>query len=62
MLLTIVVTYILGESKKEILKDFVSDFEKNGNLSPKCPKYESPVVIYTKFDISHNPLSSHLHF
>ena len=37
----------LGEAKKEVLKNFAADFEKNGYLSPKWPKYESQVVIYT---------------
>ena len=40
-------TCLLGEAKKEMLKNFASDFEKNGYLSPKWPKYESQVVIYT---------------
>ena len=37
----------LGEAKNEMLKNFASDFEKNGYLSPKWPKYESQVVVYT---------------
>ena len=41
------VLYKLGEAKKEMLKNFASDFEKNGYLSPKWPKYESQVVVYT---------------
>ena len=36
----------LGEAKNEIQKIFSSDFEKNGYLSPKCPKNERQVVIY----------------
>ena len=39
--------HIIGEAKNEMLKNFASDFEKNGYLSPKWPKYESQVVVHT---------------
>ena len=39
--------FVLGEAKNEMLKNFASDFEKNGYLSPKWPKYVSQLVIYT---------------
>ena len=37
----------IGEAKKETVKNFASDFQKNGYLSPKWHKYESQVVTYT---------------
>ena len=46
--------YIRG-GKKRNGKIFFVRFKKNGYLSPKWPKYESQVLIYTTFYFKNSP-------